>query len=60
MQVPVILTNSDESVDLPATTSSESSDEYCRIRREQDEAYELSLQADRMKVLCETVGVILL
>ena len=60
MQEPVILSDSDESVGLPSTsvTSSESLEEYRRIRRQQDEAYELSLKADQMKVIrCETMGL---
>ena len=50
MQEPLVVTDSDS--DLPDTSisRSESLEEYRRIRREQDEAYQLSLEADRVKV----------
>ena len=42
----------EDTTDLPRTnlTSKESLEEFQRIRREQDEAYSLSLQADQLKV----------
>ena len=52
----------EESDDLPATIThkSKSLEEIRRIRREQDEAYALSLQADQLKVVCRSASVALL
>lgn len=42
-----------------SATTSESLEEYRRIRREQDEEYALSLQADQLKVsYCVDLGSI--
>ena len=49
MQAPVVLTDSGD--ELPnIRVSKENLEEYRRIRREQDIAYEESLKADQMKV----------
>lgn len=40
-----------------SATTSESLEEYRRIRREQDEQYALSLQADQLKVILHYVDL---
>ena len=59
IQAPVVLSDSDESIDLPNTrvASTESLVDYRRIRKEQDEVYEQSLKADQVKARLFFIGV---